>query len=245
MVREGLPYHRLHEAGLPGWWRPVRRHLHHAGRSHPDRRSGRDPPVRRSGTPSPARTCTTSLSSLVDLQKPTPAGLAYLNLALASMIPLTWFVNRVLHGLLPRWLASVQPRIRWRFLAACLGISVVALFATLVVSAVVPGQSDDVGSKANAFTSTTRDYLLVIAFLTPLQAAGEEYLFRGYLTQAFGGLFHTAWVAGPACPRSSSGWPTGSARASRSSSTASRSGWSPASSWCSPADSRPASRCTC
>ena len=19
----GLPYHRLHEAGLPGWWRPV------------------------------------------------------------------------------------------------------------------------------------------------------------------------------------------------------------------------------
>jgi uncharacterized protein len=25
--------------------------------------------------------------------------------------------------------------------------------------------------------------------LTPLQAAGEEYAFRGYLTQAFGGLF--------------------------------------------------------
>ena len=89
----------------------------------------------------------------------------------------------------------MQPRIRWRFLVACLGVAVVALIATLVVSAVVPGQSDDVGSKANAFTSTTRDYLLVIAFLTPLQAAGEEYLFRGYLTQAFGGLFHRAWIA--------------------------------------------------
>jgi membrane protease YdiL (CAAX protease family) len=59
----------------------------------------------------------------------------------------------------------------------------------------VPGQSDDVGSHANAFTSTTRDYILVIAFLTPFQAAGEEYLFRGYLTQAFGGLFHRTWVA--------------------------------------------------
>ncbi len=35
----------------------------------------------------------------------------------------------------------------------------------------------------------------MIAFLTPFQAAGEEYLFRGYLTQAFGGLFHRAWVA--------------------------------------------------
>ena len=59
----------------------------------------------------------------------------------------------------------------------------------------MPGQSGDVSGHANAFTSTTRDYLLVIAFLTPFQAAGEEYLFRGYLTQAFGGLFHRAWVA--------------------------------------------------
>ncbi len=71
----------------------------------------------------------------------------------------------------------------------------VALIATLLVGSVVPGEGGDVGSQVNAFTSTTRDYLLVIAFLTPFQAAGEEYLFRGYLTQAFGGLFHRAWVA--------------------------------------------------
>jgi uncharacterized protein len=31
--------------------------------------------------------------------------------------------------------------------------------------------------------------------LTPLQAAGEEYAFRGYLTQAFGGLFGREWAA--------------------------------------------------
>jgi membrane protease YdiL (CAAX protease family) len=30
--------------------------------------------------------------------------------------------------------------------------------------------------------------VLVVLLLTPLQAAGEEYLFRGYLTQAFGSL---------------------------------------------------------
>ena len=35
----------------------------------------------------------------------------------------------------------------------------------------------------------TRDFVLVIVLLTPLQAAGEEFAFRGYLTQAFGGLF--------------------------------------------------------
>ena len=40
-----------------------------------------------------------------------------------------------------------------------------------------------------------RDFLLVIVLLTPLQAAGEEYAFRGYLTQAFGGLFRQAGSA--------------------------------------------------
>ena len=35
----------------------------------------------------------------------------------------------------------------------------------------------------------------MVALLTPLQAAGEEYAFRGYLMQAFGGLFRSRWVA--------------------------------------------------
>ncbi len=80
-----------------------------------------------------------SLTTLTDLDHPTPAGLAYLNIALALMIPLSWFVNRTVHGLLPRWLASVYPRIRWQFLLACLGVAVVALIATLAVGSVVPG----------------------------------------------------------------------------------------------------------
>ena len=35
----------------------------------------------------------------------------------------------------------------------------------------------------------------MLVLLTPLQAAGEEYAFRGYLMQAFGGLFRSRWVA--------------------------------------------------
>jgi membrane protease YdiL (CAAX protease family) len=190
----GLPYHRIQEAGLPGWWRPVIGSLIMlVGLTVVGGLVAMVPFV--AWYLATGADLQSSLTSLVDLTKPTPAGLAYLNLALASMIPLTWFVTRAMHGLMPRWLASVRPRIRWRFLAACIGISVVALVATLAVSAVVPGQSSDVGSKVNTFTTTTRDYLLVIALLTPFQAAGEEYLFRGYLTQAFGGLFHRAWVA--------------------------------------------------
>ena len=49
-----------------------------------------------------------SMTRLLDLDDPTPLGLAYLNLSLAAAIPLTWFVVRVVHGLRPGWLASVQ-----------------------------------------------------------------------------------------------------------------------------------------
>ena len=76
-------------------------------------------------------------------------GLAYVNLVLATAIPITWLLTRALHGLRPGWLASVAGRIRWRFLVACVGLSVVALVATVVVSAFVPQQGGtEIGHRA-------------------------------------------------------------------------------------------------
>jgi len=137
-----------------------------------------------------------SIATMLDLDTPTPLGLAYLNLSLAAAIPLTWFVVWFVHGLRPGWLASVKPRIRWTYLVACLGVSVVALAATLLVSAMLPSQGEgtELSGHLNDFSSTTRDFLLVVVLLTPLQAAGEEYAFRGYLMQAFGGLFRSRWI---------------------------------------------------
>ncbi len=193
---QGLPYHLLLLGGRPGWWRyvlgvlvvgvgvmvlapfvlifPFALWLLVDGQDLLD-----------------------GIERLLDLSDPTPLGLAYLNLALASAIPLTWFVVRVIHGLRPGWLASVRPRIRWTYLVACIGVSFVALLATLLVSAVLPsqGESTELSGQLNDFTDTTRDFLIVLVLLTPLQAAGEEYAFRGYLMQAFGGLFRSRWVA--------------------------------------------------
>ncbi|WP_435771207.1 lysostaphin resistance A-like protein [Nocardioides sp. SYSU DS0651] len=121
----------------------------------------------------------------------TPTFLALVNLGWAAAIPAVWLVARVLHGQSPGWTASVVRRIRWGWLLACLGLSVVALALTLVVAAFLPEQgagSVEVDGTLNAWTSTTRDFLLVVLLLTPLQAAGEEYAFRGYLTQACGGV---------------------------------------------------------
>ena len=192
----GLPYHLVLTGGRPGWWRyvvglvlmlaglvivapllllgPFAIYYLANGADFVD-----------------------SMSALVDTGDPTPAGLAYLNLTLAAAIPITWALVKLLHGLRPGWLASVRPRIRWAYLVACLGVSVVALIATLIVSALLPAQGEgtEISGQLNSFTDTTRDFLIVVALLTPLQAAGEEYAFRGYLMQAFGGLFRSRWVA--------------------------------------------------
>jgi len=131
------------------------------------------------------------------LKAVTPAALFYLNLVLASMIPLTWFIMRVLHRMRPRWLASVVPRMRWRFFFVCLGLAVVALLAQILAGTLVPSSSGDgdVAGKLNDFTAGTAAVGLVVLLTTPLQAAGEEYLFRGYLLQAIGSLFRNRWVA--------------------------------------------------
>ncbi len=196
MTGPGLPYHLVLRGGRPGWWRPVvgvvvfvvatlavvpillqLPLLTYLGLTGDDLFG--------------------DLERTLDLDDPTPLGLAYLNLVLAAAIPVTWLLVRYLHGLEPRWLASVIPRLRWRYLLVCFGLSFVALIATLLVSAVLPAQDTgtELTGELNDFTRTTRDFLLVVLFLTPLQAAGEEYAFRGYLAQAFGGLFRSRVAA--------------------------------------------------
>jgi membrane protease YdiL (CAAX protease family) len=125
-----------------------------------------------------------------------PASLLYLNLTLGAAILVTWFVMRVLHRMRPRWLTSVVPKMRWKFFLICVGLSFVALLAQVVVSAGLPGaQEADITQEVNDFTRTTAILALIILLTTPLQAAGEEYVFRGYLMQALGSLFNNKWVA--------------------------------------------------
>ena len=120
----------------------------------------------------------------------TPAFLALVNLGWAAAIPLVLLTVWLVHGLRPGWASSVVGRLRWRWMLTCFALSLVALLATLVVSALVPAQAGDpaITAEVNPWTDTARDFLLVVVLLTPLQAAGEEYAFRGYLTQGIGSL---------------------------------------------------------
>ncbi|HJQ04201.1 MAG TPA: CPBP family intramembrane glutamic endopeptidase [Nocardioides sp.] len=124
-------------------------------------------------------------------QPVTPRYLAATNLWWALTIPTVCLVTWLVHRLSPRWLFSVVACFRWRWFAACLALAVLTLVATVVVSSVLPSQGEataDFSGHLNPWTSQVRDFVLVIALLTPLQAAGEEFLFRGYLTQAVGNL---------------------------------------------------------
>jgi len=110
------------------------------------------------------------------------------NVLLAAGIPIAMLAVWVGHGWRPRWVNSVGPRIRWRWLAIssaiALAVQLVATAALFAFDGVPEGRGDDVL------------VLLLIVFLTtPLQAAGEEYFFRGWMTQALGSWFRGAMVS--------------------------------------------------
>jgi uncharacterized protein len=114
------------------------------------------------------------------------------NLSLIVAIPIVWLCWLVPHGLRIGWSSSVLGRLRWRLFLpwttralATLGVAVAAglLIAVAVTDVEVTGPSSSFGWM-----------LLVVLTTTPLQAAAEEYVFRGYLTQTIAGWIGRAGV---------------------------------------------------
>lgn len=137
-----------------------------------------------------------ALTRALDLTELSPSGLLFFNLSLGGLILWTWGLVRFLHNLRPRWLTSVMPKMRWRFFWACLGIAVLALLAQIAASMLIPTAGDpSLDAGVNPVTGQTVALLVVVLLTTPLQAAGEEYAFRGYLLQAVGALTKRAWIA--------------------------------------------------
>jgi membrane protease YdiL (CAAX protease family) len=146
------------------------------------------------------------LTKALDQTKLSPASMLYLNLALAGMVLVTWALVRWLHRLRPRWLMSVRPGVRWRFLWACAGLAVVAIGAQLLVGLALPASASDTTGHVQPFSGETFAFLVVIVLTTPLQAMGEEYGFRGYAMQAFGALTDSVSRRLGASPRRAEQW---------------------------------------
>jgi len=116
-----------------------------------------------------------------------PSGMLAANLGIATGIPIAWVLMGVIHQVKPRWLSSVQPRVRWRYLLLCLAVATVALNGAVLLSSLahpLPTVRVQPGFWG---------FLVVILLTSPLQAAAEEVLFRGYLMQALGSLVARPW----------------------------------------------------
>jgi membrane protease YdiL (CAAX protease family) len=116
-----------------------------------------------------------------------PAGMMATNLGIACLIPISFVVVMIVHHVRPRWLGSVQPRLRWRWLAISLGIAAVALAAVFALSTFF-GPAASINPQPQFWI-----FMIIIVLTSPLQAAGEEYLFRGYLLQSLGSMVRTPW----------------------------------------------------
>lgn len=147
-------------------------------------------------------------SSVTDAWFASPAGLLVTNLGLALGIPLalvaTW-AQAKRAGLV----SSVAGRVRWRLLLGGLGVALLLLVPLTLGSDLLLTQlglpADD-GSGAGAGADESGWWPLtpasawlalavVILLTTPLQAAGEEYFFRGWLSQWIGSWLRWRWLA--------------------------------------------------
>jgi membrane protease YdiL (CAAX protease family) len=125
----------------------------------------------------------------------TPLGLLTVNLSLAALIPAAMLAVLAVHQLSPGWLSSVAGRLRWRLLARFLLIAGVVVALVTLLAGFLPGDGA-VTADSVRLVSFERwlSLAIVIVLTTPLQAAGEEYGFRGYPLQVLGAWFRTPWV---------------------------------------------------
>lgn len=129
-----------------------------------------------------------TLESDLDLRRP----LSYLAGfgAVALMLPATMMAVAALGGR-PGLLSSVQGRVRWAILVRCgLAASVIWTAGLLVAVLIDPATLAQWHPEPAALALT-----LVVVLITPVQAAAEEYVFRGLLPQVIGSwLRHPLWA---------------------------------------------------
>lgn len=106
-----------------------------------------------------------------------------LNLSLALLIGVALLAVAIGHPVASRFLHSVEGRVRWGWLGRCLML-LLPLWLIYIVSAWVVDGTRTLGREDGWIA-----LLLMALFMTPLQAAGEEYLFRGFVMVSIGAWF--------------------------------------------------------
>jgi membrane protease YdiL (CAAX protease family) len=120
-----------------------------------------------------------------------PVTLLVTNLSLIVAIPVVWLAWAGAHGMSIGWSSSVLGRFRWRLLLPFTLRALLTIGVGIGLSVLLSFALDD--AEAAGPVRSFGWLLLVVVLTTPLQSAAEEYLFRGYLSQAIAG-----WIRSPA-----------------------------------------------
>ncbi|SIT70084.1 CPBP family intramembrane glutamic endopeptidase [Microbacterium sp. RU33B] len=192
----GLPYHRLVFARRrTGWWTPlvvgllgVALYLAMTGvaavavivatLSDPDGGSG-----------------ILSLTEDVVFDLTDPLVIAVLLGSIALMLPAYVLASLIVNGRRVGLVSSAAGRLRWGWMLGCAAAAVVVAVALTAVSMLLPAEAVDASGSVVAPEDNPQLWLtfLVLLLIVPLQAAAEEYVFRGYLMQSIG-----RWLRHPA-----------------------------------------------
>jgi membrane protease YdiL (CAAX protease family) len=111
-------------------------------------------------------------------------GLVAANLGIGSAILVVAGLLRLLHRRKAVWMWSVSAGLRWRFLLACFLVGAVVLVGLQFLISGVPKLNPQNGLAG---------FVVAILLTSPIQAAAEEVLFRGYLMQALGLVWRNQW----------------------------------------------------
>jgi membrane protease YdiL (CAAX protease family) len=120
---------------------------------------------------------------------------AVLLVALALWIPAVLVAVRVCGRRPVGTLASVIGRLRWGWLGWCFALAAVVLVLqnlALLVWSLFQDGSETVSGETPGWSELLLS-LLVLWALVPFQAAAEEFVFRGWLVQLFGGFLRSPW----------------------------------------------------
>lgn len=117
-----------------------------------------------------------------------PALLAATNLGLASSAALAFITHRFVNGVRWGFIHAVVGRLRWRWLGVTT-LLVAPVYALFAISSFLDPSYQDI-----RIDGTVIAFILIIVLTTPLQAAAEEYMFRGVIQRSVGSWFRsTRW----------------------------------------------------
>lgn len=110
------------------------------------------------------------------------------NLVLASLIPISMLLQWAFYGVRPSWIFSVTGAWRWHLIRRS-SLFIVPIFLLYTGGGLALAAVELVEQPPSVETLAL---LVIIVLTTPLQAAGEEFGFRGFITRTVG-----SWASRP------------------------------------------------